>query len=73
MADILVRDMPEDVVAEIDASAARLGISRVEYVRRQLIRESRRTKQSVTVEHLRHSYDLLSGLRDEELMKQAWG
>jgi hypothetical protein len=72
VADILVRDMPDDVLADIDVSAARLGISRVEFVRRQLIREARRAKEPVTAEHLRRSYEQLGGLRDEELMKRAW-
>jgi plasmid stability protein len=66
MSDILIRDLPDDVVAEIDASAARLGISTDEYVRRQLVRESRRAKQPVTVD------DLRSSLRDRGLMDQAW-
>ena len=72
MSDILVRDLPDDVVAEIEASAARLGISKAEYVRRQLVRESRRVKQPVTVDDLRRSHELLDGLRDRGLMGQAW-
>jgi hypothetical protein len=70
--DILIRDVPEEVVAEIDAQASRLGISRVEFVRRQLVKEAQRVKRPVTVEDLKRSDDLLSGLRDEELMRQAW-
>ena len=70
--DILIRDVPEEVVAEIDAQASRLGISRVEFVRRQLVKEAQRVKRPISVEDLRRSDDLLSGLRDEELMRQAW-
>ena len=36
MADVLVRDVPEEVLAGIDAHAARLGLSRVEYIRLRL-------------------------------------
>lgn len=72
MTNILVRDVPESVIAEIDAQAARLGLSRAEYVRRQLVREAERVKRPVTVDDLRRSDELLSGLLDEELMKQAW-
>lgn len=36
MADVLIRDIPEDVLAEVDAHAARLGLSRAEYIRRRL-------------------------------------
>lgn len=72
MSDILVRDLPESVVAEIDAQAARLGLSRAEYVRRQLIREARRTSRKVSSNDLRKSDQLLANLLDQELMKQAW-
>ena len=34
--DILIRDLPDHVVAAIDANAQRLGLSRNEYLRRQL-------------------------------------
>jgi len=36
MADMLIRDVPDDVVAAIDAQALRLGLSRSVYVRRRL-------------------------------------
>ncbi|MGA7689750.1 MAG: hypothetical protein WCA29_11055 [Jiangellales bacterium] len=36
MADVLIRDVPEDVLAGVDAHASRLGLSRVEYIRRRL-------------------------------------
>ena len=40
MADLLVRDVPDDVVAALDAHAARLGLSRSEYVRRRLAQDA---------------------------------
>ena len=36
MSDILIRDVPEDVIAVIDHRASHLGLSRNEYLRRQL-------------------------------------
>jgi plasmid stability protein len=39
MADILIRDIPEEVIAAIDARAKRVGLSRTEYLRRALERE----------------------------------
>jgi hypothetical protein len=36
MTDVLIRDIPDDVLAGVDAHAARLGLSRVEYIRRRL-------------------------------------
>ena len=34
MPDILIRDLPDDLVAAIDANARRAGLSRTEYIRR---------------------------------------
>src|ERR1700746_3936421 len=36
MTDMLIRDVPDDVIAAVDAHARRLGLSRTEYVRRRL-------------------------------------
>ena len=36
MADVLIRDVPEAVLAGVDGHASRLGLSRVEYIRRRL-------------------------------------
>ena len=72
MSDILVRGLPDSVLAEIDAQAARVGISRAEYVRRQLVREAQRITRSVSVADLQRSDRLLKDLLDEELMEQAW-
>jgi hypothetical protein len=45
--DILIRDVPDDGLAAIDANAARLGLSRTAYLRRALERE--RTTSSARV------------------------
>ena len=39
MTDILIRNIPDDVLAAIDARAKRVGLSRTEYLRRTLERE----------------------------------
>jgi len=38
--DLLIRDVPDDVVAAVDARASRLGLSRSEYVRRRLAQDA---------------------------------
>ena len=38
MTDVLIRDVPDDVVSAIEAKAKRLGLSRTEYLRRQMAR-----------------------------------
>jgi len=51
MSDLLIRDVPDDVIAAIDAAARSLGLSRTEYLRRALARE-RRPTGPVTVSDL---------------------
>ena len=72
MPNILIRDLPQSVLTQIDGEADRLGISRVEYVRRQLIREAQRTVSAVSAADLERSGRLLADLLDEDLMGQAW-
>ncbi len=38
--DLLIRDVPDDVIAALDAHARRLGLSRSEYVRRRLAQDA---------------------------------
>jgi plasmid stability protein len=52
MTDVLVRDVPEDVIAALDSRASRLGLSRSEYLRRRLAQEAVSGPQPVTVQHL---------------------
>lgn len=72
MSDVLIRDVPEDVLAAIDASAARLGLSRNEYVRRELSNVAQRSTSSVTAEDLQRFTHTFSDLTDTDVMTQAW-
>jgi plasmid stability protein len=71
MADILIRDVPDDVVAAVDAKASRLGLSRSEYVRRTLATELV-AGQAVTVRDLSWFADRFTDLADPDVMGQAW-
>jgi hypothetical protein len=42
MTDVLIRDIPDEVIAGLDAHAGRLGLSRSEYVRRRLAQDAAR-------------------------------
>jgi plasmid stability protein len=70
--DVLVRDVPDDVVAALDARASRLGLSRSEYLRRRLAQEAVTTAQGVTVEHLTSFAETFADLADPEVMRGAW-
>lgn len=72
MADILIRDVPEDVVLAIDANAKRVGLSRAEYLRRTLDRERVAGSWAVTVAHFDTLATLAHDLDDPEVMSGAW-
>lgn len=44
MTDILIRDMPDEVLAAIDAKAKRVGLSRSAYLRRPWSASTYRTR-----------------------------
>ncbi len=71
MPDVLIRDLPEHVVAAIDANAQRLGLSRNEYLRRTLATEAR-PRATVTVDDLKRSAGVFADLDDPEVMSGAW-
>lgn len=72
MTDILIRDLPDDVVAAIDAKARRAGLSRTEYIRRALSRERADSEAGVTVEDLAAFAAAFSDLEDPDVMRRAW-
>jgi len=72
MTDMLIRDVPDDVVAAIDGRASRLGLSRSEYVRRRLAQDAATAGAAVSVQDLARFAELFSDLDDPEVMSQAW-
>jgi plasmid stability protein len=72
MANILIRDIPDEVIAAIDARARRVGLSRTEYLRRTLDRERVGGSEPVTVDHLERVTSLAADLDDPEVMSGAW-
>lgn len=72
MPDVLIRDVPEAVLAQVDAHAARLGVSRVEYIRRRLAADAATSSTQVSTEDLRKFADNFADLGDPEVMDAAW-
>ena len=72
MADILIRGVPDDVLAAIDAKAKRVGLSRTEYLRRALERERVQDAGPVTVDQLERTASLARDLDDPDIMSGAW-
>lgn len=72
MTDILIRDVPDEVLAAIDARAKRVGLSRTQYLRRTLERERALDAGAVSVDQLRRMASLAQDLDDREVMSDAW-
>ncbi|MGH3441328.1 MAG: type II toxin-antitoxin system VapB family antitoxin [Nitriliruptorales bacterium] len=72
MTDVLIRDVPDEVVAAIEAKAKRLGLSRAEYLRRQMVRVASATEGPVTVADLKRLSQTFADLSDPESMRGAW-
>lgn len=72
MTDILIRDVPDEVLAAIDAKAKRVGLSRTEYLRRALERERVVDAGAVSLDQLRRVAALAEDLDDPAVMSGAW-
>jgi hypothetical protein len=72
MTDMLIRDVPDDVVAAIDAHASRLGLSRSEYVRRRLAQDAATSESPVTAGDLQRFAAAFGDLADPDVMSRAW-
>lgn len=73
MTDVLIRDVPAEVLAALDAKAERLGLSRSEYLRRRLAQDAGHDEsQRVTIEDLRRTAEVFADLDDPEIMRRAW-
>lgn len=68
MTDVLIRNVPEDELSRLDAHAARMGLSRGEYLRRQIAKDAARSSGPVTVD----DFAKFADLADEDLIRDAW-
>ena len=72
MPDVLIRNFSAADLELLDKQARRLGLSRSEFLRRQLHQEARRVATRVTRVDLVHFSDLVPDLADEAVMTDAW-
>ena len=72
MPDVLIRNCPAEDLALLDQLAARLGISRTEYLRRRLQQEARRAVTTVTAVNLMTLSQTITDLVDDDVMTDAW-
>lgn len=64
--------MPDAALAAVDVRAARLGLSRVEYIRRRLASDAATSNSAVSPDDLRIFGDAFADLVDDEVMGAAW-
>lgn len=72
MSDVLIRDVPDDVLAALDLLSTRLGLSRTEYIRRRLAQDAHTARITVTTSDLRRFADAYRDLGDASVMDRAW-
>jgi hypothetical protein len=72
MPDVLIRNFPADDLALLDEQAARLGLSRTEYLRRRLHQEARRSSTTVTAADLTRFSSAAADLADDAVTSDAW-
>jgi hypothetical protein len=72
MTDLLIRDVPDDVIAVLGARGRRLGLSCNEYVRRRLAQDAAVSGSSVSTRDLTRFAETFSDLADPDAMFPAW-
>lgn len=72
MTDVLIRDVPEDVLAALEAKAKRAGLSRTEFLRRALAREAVSDGSAVSVGDLERFAASFGDLTNDAVMDDAW-
>lgn len=72
MPDVLIRDVPDEVLAAVESHAAKLGLSRNEYLRRQLVQDAMRSTAPATIDDLTWFARTFADLADPDVMRQAW-
>jgi plasmid stability protein len=72
MGDLLIRDVPDDVIAQLDARAKRLGLSRSEYIRRRLAQDAAAAESPVSAGDLARFAAAFGDLADPDVMSRAW-
>ena len=73
MPNILIRDLSQEAIDRIDATAANLGLSRNEYLRRKFEEGTGPTgERTVTAEDWQRSAEVFADLADPTVMDAAW-
>jgi plasmid stability protein len=72
MGDMLIRGVSDEVLTAINARAAKLGLSRAEYVRRRLAQDVAFPAVAVTLEDLQKFAGAFADLANSDTLAEAW-
>lgn len=72
MTDLLIRNVDDETLHRVDADAERQGLSRNEYLRREISRLAQRGARPATRADLTRSVTALADLADGDVMREAW-
>jgi hypothetical protein len=72
MVDILIRGLSDTAVAQLDAAAGAVGLSRNEFLRRQFEAATPSSALVVTAADLRRAAEAATDLLDPGVMADAW-
>ncbi|MDP9116542.1 MAG: hypothetical protein M3O28_04630 [Actinomycetota bacterium] len=72
MADVLIRGLSDTAVAQLNAAAGAVGLSRNEFLRRQFEAATPTSGLVVTAADLRRAAEAASDLREQGAMAAAW-
>jgi hypothetical protein len=71
MTDVLIRDVPDEVIAAVATPANRLGLPRSAYVRRRLAQDAASASATVTTRDLPRFGGVLADLDGPAVMSRA--
>ena len=72
MPDVLIRNIPAADLERLDEQARRYGLSRTDFLRRQLHQQAHRSLDSVAVSGLSSMSEPLADLAGPTVMDEAW-
>ena len=72
MVDVLIRDIPADVIDRIDSAAQGAGQTRAEYLRHHIGGLATVGETAVTLADLDRFASHFSDRRDEDVLRDAW-
>lgn len=70
--DVVIRDVPDVVLAAIDMRASLVGLSRMQYLRRRLAQDAAGVGATVTIDDLRAFAEAFVDLAEDDVMRAAW-